>query len=127
LEALEGLQYIYFDYSSDTWPQGVQDANARFLARYPGKSEMEYCVYIAYEAMNVYFQAMEKAGSVEPEAVLKVFDDPDWRFSLFGNPNAYLGGIETYGARRQLQMGEAWGKITNGQPEQVSYKWCITP
>lgn len=127
LPALEGLRYVYTDYSADTWPAAVKDANKRYLTRYTDKKEMQFTTYIAYEAMQVYFQAMQKAGSVEPEAVLKVFDDPNFKYTLMGKSDQSLGGMQTYGARRQLQLTQGFATITNGKPQQAAIATSLTP
>jgi len=127
LDALEGIKFVYTDYKSDVWPQGVRDASARYLASHPGKTELDFLVLLSYETINIYKQAMQRAGSIDPDEVLKVFDDPNFTFTFFGDPNATLGGFETYGARRQTQSYIAYGEIINGVPVQRAIRQVEIP
>ena len=56
--------------------------------------------YLGYGNVMLIKQAIEEAGSIDPDLVVKVFDDPNWTFEWFGMPGHKLGGLETYGIRR---------------------------
>ena len=71
------------------------------------------------------FQAIETAGSVEVEDVLKVFDDPNWRFDLMGY-EGQMCGLETYGIRRTMAMYEEFSEIINGE-EVVLERYYVCP
>jgi hypothetical protein len=55
--------------------------------------------------------AIKEAGSVDTEEVMKVLDDPNFRFDLFWAENASLGGLETFGVRRQWPLSCDYGEI----------------
>jgi len=113
----EGLQCNEPDYSSSLYPEGTRNLYQEYLRRYqPERDEMNFLVLLGYGSTMLYMQAVETAGTIEPEEVLKVFDDPNWRFNWFGAPGAKLGGAEAWGIRRQVENYIAWSVIENCEP-----------
>jgi branched-chain amino acid transport system substrate-binding protein len=76
-EAAEGLMINDVDYSSDLYPDKTHQLTAEFQERLPGQA-FNLTHYLGYSAVWFYKQAIEKAGSIDPDEVLKVFDDPTW-------------------------------------------------
>jgi hypothetical protein len=81
---------------------------------------MEFTAFIGYEVIRIYVQAIQEAGSIDPEQVLKVFDDPNWRFSYWGDTQSEMAGFQTYGARRQTEGYQGLSQIVNGEIQQLS-------
>ncbi len=50
--------------------------------------------------------------------VAKVFDDPNWRFSYWGDTQSEMAGVQTYGARRQTLGYQGLSEIVNGEIQQ---------
>ncbi|MBA7634337.1 hypothetical protein ES703_41921 [subsurface metagenome] len=102
-EYAEGLQSNEPDYSSPLFPQETHNLYQEYLSRYhPEGDVMNFLVLLGYGAVMLYAQAVETAGTIDPDEVLKLFDDPNWRFEWFGTPGQKLGGLETYGIKRQV-------------------------
>jgi hypothetical protein len=59
-------------------------------------------------------QATQEAGSVDPDEVMKVVDDPDWRFDWFGE-ESWMAGHEAYGVRRCITNYQAYSEIIDCQ------------
>ncbi len=47
-------------------------------------------------------QAIEEAGSLDPDEVMKVVDDPGFTFERYYVPDAKLGRLEPLGIRQQM-------------------------
>ena len=118
LENIEGGRFLNSDYSSSVWPQDVRDVADRWRERFG--TEMEFTAFIGYEVIRIYVQAIQEAGSIDPEEVLKVFDDPTWRFSYWGDTQSEMAGVQTYGARRQTEGYQGLSQIVNGEIQQLS-------
>lgn len=118
LQNIEGGRFLNSDFSSSVWPQGVRDVAAAWKAKFG--TDMQFNSYLGYAVINIYVQAMQKAGSTDPEQVLKVFDDPNWTFSFWGDTQSKMAGLQTYGARRQTLGYQGLSEIVNGQIQQIS-------
>ena len=122
----EGLMMNEPDYSSDLYPEATHQLYAEYQQRYPGEP-LPYTVYLGYGVVMFYVEAVQKAGSTDPDEVLKVFDDPDWRFQWFGVPGRSLGGIETYGVRRSLQDEGCYSEVIDGKSVLKSHEPMMVP
>jgi hypothetical protein len=80
---------------------------------------MEFTAFIGYEVIRIYVQAIQEAGSIDPEEVLRVFDDPNWRFSYWGDTQSEMAGVQTYGARRQTEGFQGLSQIIDGAIQQL--------
>ena len=118
LQNIEGGRFLNSDFSSSVWPQGVRDVAAAWKAKFG--TDMQFNSYLGYAVINIYVQAIQKAGSTDPEQVLQVFDDPNWTFSFWGDTQSKMAGLETYGARRQTLGYQGLSEIVNGQIQQIS-------
>lgn len=118
LQNLEGGRFVISDFSSPLWPKAVRDVAAEWKAKY--KTDMDFDTYLGYAVINIYVQAIQKAGSTDPAQVLKVFDDPNWTFSYWGDTQAKMAGLQTYGALRQLEGYQGLSKVVNGNLTQIS-------
>ena len=93
------------------------DAMKQLVRRYmalkarPGETDMPDTVVHGYSQMIMYKTAIEKAGSIDPDEVMKVFDDPNFRFERYYHPDGALGGFETFGIRRQLTHFNPYGEL----------------
>jgi ABC-type branched-subunit amino acid transport system substrate-binding protein len=87
-------------YSDDIWPQTTQDLYAQWERLMGEGAQMGLCNYLGYGCITFYKQAIEAAGSIDPDEVMKVMDDPNFTYEWFGLQNQKLGGIERYGIRR---------------------------
>ena len=118
LQNIEGGRFLNSDFSSTVWPQAVRDVADEWKAKFG--TDMQFNSYLGYAVINIYVQAIQKAGSTDPEQVLKVFDDPNWTFSFWGDTQSKMAGIQTYGARRQTLGYQGLSEIVNGQIQQIS-------
>jgi len=84
-----------------------------FFTRYPDKTFI-FVTELGYVGMMNYADAIEKAGSIDPDAVRAVYDDPTWTFDRFG-VQTKMGGLQTFGIRRQLAITLYYGEIHNGK------------
>ena len=102
-------------FSDPVFSQAVRDLNARWLKLYakPGEA-MNTCTIHGYGHVTCLATAIKQAGSIDVDEVVKVFDDPNFRFNRIYVENARLGGIETLGVRRQFPHFQAYGEIQNG-------------
>jgi branched-chain amino acid transport system substrate-binding protein len=118
LQNIEGGRFLNSDFSSSIWPQAVRDAAVKWKAKFG--TDMQFNSYLGYAVINIYVKAIQKAGSTDPEKVLKVFDDPNWSFSFWGDTQSKMRGLQTYGARRQTEGYQGLSQIVNGQIQQIS-------
>jgi len=75
---------------------------------------MNCCTVHGYSHVTAIVTAIEQAGSIDVDDVIKVFDDPDFRFNRCYVENARVGGFETYGIRRQFPHFQAYSEIHDG-------------
>ena len=75
---------------------------AEFQQVYPGEP-CGLCHYLGFSTIYFYKQLIETAGSINPDDVMKVLDDPSWMYEWWGQPGRSLGGLETFGIRRVNQ------------------------
>jgi len=101
-EAYTGVYHNEPVYDSDLYPEATRALYAEFQKVYPGEP-CGLCHYLGFSTVYFYKQAIETAGSIDPDEVLKVFDDPNWTYEWWGQPGRSLGGLETYGIRRVNQ------------------------
>jgi len=118
LENIEGGRFLNSDFSSPVWPQYVRDVADIWQERYG--TQMQFNNLLGYDVIHIYVQAIQEAGSIDPEQVLKVFDDPNWRFSYWGDTQSEMAGFQTYGARRQTEGFQGLSQIVNGEIQQIS-------
>jgi len=101
-EAYAGFYQNEPVYSSDIYPEATRALYAEFQQRYPGEP-CGLCHYLGFATVYFYKQAIETAGSIDPDDVMKVLDDPTWTYEWWGQPGRSLGGLETFGIRRVNQ------------------------
>jgi len=61
------------------------------------------CHYLGFSTIYFYKQLIETAGSINPDDMMKVLDDPSWTYEWWGHPGRSLGELETFGIRRVNQ------------------------
>jgi len=98
------------DWTSDVYPTRVREMYEEWQKMYPGEA-MDRTPPMAYSAIMMYAKAIEQAGSIDTDEVMKVFDDPNFMFDTFFMDDMSLGGLETYGIRRQWQLACDYGEI----------------
>lgn len=125
-EFAEGFLCNDPDYSSDLYPESTQQLYAEFQRRHPGQP-MALTTYLAYGSVWLYAQAIEAAGSIDTNEVLKVLDDPDFEFEWFGQSGRKLGGYETFGIRRCVQDEVGYSEVINAEKVMKSRKPAIIP
>src|SRR4030042_894391 len=98
--ACEGFLTNDPDYAdTSTHAQGTVNLYNEFHKRYPN-DPLTMSVVNGFGGIMVYKQAIEKAGSIDPDQVMKVFNDPTWTYEWFGEPGHKFGGLETFGIAR---------------------------
>jgi branched-chain amino acid transport system substrate-binding protein len=101
-EAYTGVYHNEPVYDSDLYPEETRELYDEFTRIYPGEP-CGLCHYLGFSTIYFYKQAIETAGSIDPDDVIKVFDDPTWTYEWWGQPGRSLGGLETFGIRRVNQ------------------------
>jgi branched-chain amino acid transport system substrate-binding protein len=86
-------------------PAGISDIYDAYVAKYGSDKDLITDVYlVGYSGMWVLLQTIEKAGSVDPQTVLRTYESlttlGDLK-TIFGD--AYVGGIQTVGVNRKKQ------------------------
>jgi branched-chain amino acid transport system substrate-binding protein len=84
-------------------PKVFQEVNAEYLKKYPPKDLISDVFLVGYNGLWVLLQTMEKAGSVDPETVLKTYEGLTKKGDLqtLWGP-AFVGGKKTLGVNRTL-------------------------
>lgn len=122
----EGFAMNDPDYGSDLYPESVQQLWAEFQQLYPGEP-MATTTVGAYASTFLYVQAMQAAGSTDPDEVMKVLDDPNFEFEWFGQSGKHLGGYETFGIRRCIQDEVCYSEVVNGEKVMFSRQPIVIP
>ena len=125
-QAVEGFLINEPDYGSEVWPETTRAIHNEYAKLHPG-APFGLCQYLGYGAAMLYKQAIEKAGSIDPDAVVKVLDDPSWTYEWFGAPGQSLGGLKTYGIRRVHQDEVSFTVVRDGKKVQLSHKKGVVP
>ena len=109
-------------YSSDLYSERTRQLFQEWLANYaqPGEVAMGITVSHGFRAVLAYATAIEEAGSIDPDEVMKVFDDPNFRFDISDAENVGLGGFETYGIRRQFPHAIPYGEVISADDVRLS-------
>jgi ABC-type branched-subunit amino acid transport system substrate-binding protein len=81
---------------------------------------------MGYDAMMMFATAIEQAGSIDTDEVMKVLDDPTFRFPSVVSEETALGGWETYGIRRQAPLNDDYGEIIDADNINLSIDLTIT-
>lgn len=92
-----------------------------------GETEMPDVAVHGYSGVSQIVTAIEEAGTIDSEEVLKVMDDPDFTFERYYVPNAKIGGVETYGCRRFVPHFVPYGEIIDGELVQMGGAVCNVP
>ena len=114
-----GLAFMYKistampDFSSEFYSAAARELNRRYMVAKakPGEDRMPDCVVHGYSHMMFYKKAIETAGSLDQDKVMKVIDDPNFTFERYYVSNAKLGGIETFGIRRQFPHYNPYSEV----------------
>ncbi len=121
------------DFSTEYYSTEMRELNRRYVVEKarPGEDRMPDCVVHGYSHMMFYKKAIETADSIDTDEVMKVFDDPDFTFERYYVSNAKLGGIETFGIRRQFPHYNPYSEVVieGGQAKvvQMGGKAIIVP
>jgi len=125
-EAAEGFMVNDPDYSSDLYPESTRQLYTEYQQRY-GDQPLSAITYGSYAGLMLLVQAIEEAGSIDPDEVMKVFDDPDWEFEWFGISGRSLGGLETFGIRRCVQDEVGYSEVVDGVKVMKSHERTMVP
>jgi len=125
-EYADGFLYNDPDYSSEVYSEAIRQLDAEFKERFPGRP-LCYTTYLGYAFTYFYKQAIELAGSIDTEEVMKVIDDPTWRFEWFGRQGASLGGTELVGINRCINDEVGYSELINCEKVMKSRKSVDIP
>jgi ABC-type branched-subunit amino acid transport system substrate-binding protein len=125
-EYSEGFRYNDPDYSSEVYSDTIRQLDAEFKKRFPGRAVF-YTTYLGYAFTYFFKQAIELAGSIDTAEVMKVIDDPTWRFEWFGRPGASLGGTELVGINRCINDEVGYSELINCEKVMKSRKSVDIP
>ena len=101
-------------------PSVIKEIKARWLAKYA--EDFVSDAVFAYDGAWILAQVIEKAQSVDPQAVLSTFEtlsQPGSLQSVFGE--ARVGGLKTFGANRVLVRPIPISGLINGKAEVYRY------
>ena len=117
----------YPGWSSEAYPARTRALFQEWLEDYarPGEEEMGITTSNAYKAMLLLRDAIEEAGSIDVDEVMKVIDDPDFRFDIFTADNQRLGGVEAFGIRRQFPHPCPYGEIIDADHISLSLDFKV--
>jgi len=113
-EYAEGFMAAEPNYDSPYYNEEARALAAEWQRRYPQMGPLTRAPIAFFRGAMCLFQAMEDAGSVEVEDVMKVFDDPDWTFHVLGY-DGKLCGLETFGINRTMSIFVEFSEIINGE------------
>ena len=104
IEGMYSISTSLPDFTSDAYSPQMQELARRYMEERaaPDETDMPDCVVHGYSQMMFLKKAFEEADSIDQDEVMKVFDDPNFRYERYYTPDAKLGGIETFGIRRQM-------------------------
>jgi len=121
----EGYRNNDPDYSSTIYPESVRALHAEFQTLHPGQA-LALTTCIGFYGVQLYVDAMKKAGTTDTDAVMKVFDDPNFSFDHFGQTST-LGGLQTYGMNRIINDEVCYSKVINCENVMISRLAAVTP
>ena len=107
-------------------PEETRKLATEFKQRYP-EGNLALTTYLSFFGVDMYGAAIERAGSIDPDQVIKVFDSPDFEFTAFGIPGRKLGGIQTDGIRRAWQDEVCYSKVINCKKVMLSRQAVTIP
>ena len=113
------------DMTDPMWPEETRALYQDWLDRYPDIS-MYTTTMSGFASVNMFVAAMQEAGSTDTDAVLAVFDDPNFRFDFMGF-EAKLGGMETFGLRRVMPHPNPISVVVGDQIDQKDIAWVEVP
>jgi len=125
-EFAEGFATNDPDYTSDIYPEETRQIAAEIKQKFPD-ADLALTTYLSYNAVEMYVAGMQWAGSIDPDEVIKAFDDPDFEYTAFGVPGRTLGGFETNGIRRNWQDEVAYSEVVNCEKVMLSRKATTIP
>ena len=125
-EVAEGMLINEPVYWSELYPEATRALYAEYQELYPG-ADLGLTHYLGYGNTMLIKQAIEEAGSIDPDMVVQVFDDPNWTFEWFGMPGHKLGGLETYGIRRVHPDEICLSIVKDGTREALSREPLVVP
>jgi len=117
----------YPGWSSEVYPKRTQALYQEWLENYasPGETAMGITTSNSYKAMLFFRDTIEEADSIDVGEVMKVIDDPDFRFDIFAAENQRLGGVEEFGIRRQFPHPVPYGEIIDADNVNLSMSVII--
>jgi branched-chain amino acid transport system substrate-binding protein len=126
-ENVWGLVYNLSDWTSDAYSEKVHELVREWDEKYARPGEpLDRVTPMGYSTVVMYRDAIEQAGSIDPDEVMKVFDDPNFRFDAFWADDVAMGGIETYGIRRQWPLPCDYGEIIDADNINLSMDMMMT-
>ena len=110
------------NFQSEFYSPAMNALHARYMAEKakPDETDMPDTVVHGYSHMMFYVEAIEQAQSIDPDEVIKILDDPDFRFDLFNMDDVSLGGIQLFGIRRHIPHPSAYGEIIDADNVKLS-------
>jgi len=124
-EAAEGYASQEINFESPVAPEGMRDLFREYCQRY-NETHMNWVVWLGYGTVMMFAQAMEEAESTDPEAVMQVLDDPDWKFEFWGF-ESQLGGLETTGIRRNVANYQFYSEVIDGKLVTKDVDFVVIP
>jgi ABC-type branched-subunit amino acid transport system substrate-binding protein len=121
------------DFTSEFYSPAMNDLVRRYMEEKakPDETDMPDTVVHGYSHMMFYVEAIKQAQSIDPDDVMKVFDDPSFRFERYYHSDGQLSGLETFGILRQMSHFNPYGEIVieNGEPKvvQMGGKVAVVP
>ena len=127
LQYLEGAVSCDYNFDSPLIPELARRNYEDFMRRV--KTEMPFSNTHLYPWTDtlMFVAAAQRAGSLDPDAILRVMDDPNFTFETFWEENARLQGRETWGTPRLSPHWMAYTEIRGGKYEMKGLKPFLVP
>ncbi len=82
-EFTEGFIINDPDYLSEHYSEETREIARDIMRRYP-EASLALTTYLSYNAVEMFVAGMQWVDSIDPDEVMKAFDDPDFEYSAFG-------------------------------------------
>jgi branched-chain amino acid transport system substrate-binding protein len=126
-EAMEGMVTGNLQWESPLVPAAMKALYQDYNERFPEMGGwFDYSQHFSFGTVNLYATAIEKADSIDVDAVRAAMDDPDFRFDYFGY-ESYLYGQESYGIRSRGMVMWPFAVVENGMHVQKGFVTLEAP
>jgi len=114
-EAVEGYITGNMDWDSPLISEETKALYLEFNERFPEYGGwLDFSLHFSFGTVNLFAAAFEQAGSLDPDAVRAVLDDPNFRFNYFGY-ESHMWGLESHGIRSHAMVEWPFSVFEDGE------------